>query len=112
MFVLEGQVLVQTIWPVNATPPVPNARLDGALEFDDETELFIAHLTDPSRELLVGIASGTASSSRDSFGEIRSSSGSVSMPKRSWQSGKYLDPARGRSGPRQSPDRGPAGRSR
>jgi inner membrane protein len=53
VFVLEGQVLVQTIWPEGRTPsprvdtPPPEA------EFDDVTELFIAHLTDPGRELRV-----------------------------------------------------------
>jgi inner membrane protein len=53
VFVLEGQVLVQTIGSADVTAPIPSARLDAAPEFDDVTELFIAHVTDPSRELLV-----------------------------------------------------------
>jgi inner membrane protein len=54
LFVLSGLVLVQTIWPAErpSPPSVPTARL--ATEFDDVTELFIAHLTDPATELLVG----------------------------------------------------------
>jgi membrane-bound metal-dependent hydrolase YbcI (DUF457 family) len=53
LFVLSGRVLVQTIRtnaaqsaPVDAAPP-------GPADFDDVTELFIAHVTDPVRELLV-----------------------------------------------------------
>ena len=54
VFVLEGQVLVQTIRPEGQALRVPAAPppLPGA-EFDDVTELFIAHVTDPARELLV-----------------------------------------------------------
>jgi hypothetical protein len=53
LFVLSGLVLVQTIRRAEAAPaPTPAARL-AAVEFDDVTELFIAHLTDPARELLV-----------------------------------------------------------
>jgi hypothetical protein len=53
VFVLEGQVLVQTIRPagVIASPREPEPT--PAPEFDGVTELFIAHLTDPTRELFV-----------------------------------------------------------
>jgi inner membrane protein len=51
LFVVSGLVLVQTITPAAAAaapaPPPPTPA------YDDITELFIAHLTDPSRELLV-----------------------------------------------------------
>ena len=53
VFVLSGLVLVQTIRPADATPTPPSAAPLAAPEFDDVTELFIAHLTDPARELLV-----------------------------------------------------------
>ena len=53
VFVLSGLVLVQTIRPADATPTPPSAAPLAATEFDDVTELFIAHLTDPGRELLV-----------------------------------------------------------
>ena len=53
VFVLSGLVLVQTIRPADATPTLPSAAPLAAPEFDDVTELFIAHLTDPGRELLV-----------------------------------------------------------
>jgi hypothetical protein len=53
LFVLSGLVLVQTIRsagaPIVSAPTVPEA----APEFDDVTELFIAHVTDPARELRV-----------------------------------------------------------
>jgi inner membrane protein len=52
-FVLEGQVLVQTIRPAGAPPPPPSPPPGVAPEFDDVTELFVAHLTDPAGELLV-----------------------------------------------------------
>jgi membrane-bound metal-dependent hydrolase YbcI (DUF457 family) len=52
-FIVTGQVLIQTILPwdalLSALPPVaPPPR-----EFDDITQLYIAHLIDPARELLV-----------------------------------------------------------
>ena len=53
MFVLSGLVLVQTIWPAERPSPDPPRRRRPATEFDDVTELFIAHLTDPATELLV-----------------------------------------------------------
>ena len=55
LFVLEGTVLVQTIRPADDPDPtsMPKAPRHQAPEFDDVTELFIAHLTDPTRELLV-----------------------------------------------------------
>ena len=58
VFVLSGLVLVQTIRPAEAAPaPVPPPAAPGApmtpMEFDDVTELFIGHLTDPARELVV-----------------------------------------------------------
>jgi membrane-bound metal-dependent hydrolase YbcI (DUF457 family) len=55
VFVLEGQVLVQTIRPADnpRPPPTPQEQTRQESEFDDVTELFIAHLTDPAREILV-----------------------------------------------------------
>jgi membrane-bound metal-dependent hydrolase YbcI (DUF457 family) len=55
VFVLEAQVLVQTIRPADdpRPPSAPQAQTRQEPEFDDVTELFIAHLTDPARELLV-----------------------------------------------------------
>ena len=54
VFVLEGQVLVQTIRPEGQALRVPAAlQPPPGAEFDDVTELFIGHLTDPARELLV-----------------------------------------------------------
>ena len=53
LFVLSGLVLVQTIRPADVTPAPANASPPRAPEFDDVTELFIARLTDPGRELLV-----------------------------------------------------------
>ncbi len=63
LFVLSGLVLVQTIRPAEAAPgeaapappPLRAAPVAPAttIEFDDVTELFIGHLTDPARELLV-----------------------------------------------------------
>jgi inner membrane protein len=55
VFVLEGQVLVQTFRSIDAPRPaaMPEAPRPPAAEFDDVTELFIAHVTDPARELLV-----------------------------------------------------------
>ena len=55
LFVLSGLVLVQTIRPAEAVPAPasPSAAPVAAPEFDDVTELFIAHLTDPARELRV-----------------------------------------------------------
>jgi inner membrane protein len=55
VFVLEGQVLVQTIRAADAPrlAATPEAQRQPAAEFDDITELFIAHVTDPARELLV-----------------------------------------------------------
>ncbi len=55
LFVLSGRVFVQTI--VTGEPPstpVPSPPTHTAhAEFDDITQLFISHLTDPSQELLV-----------------------------------------------------------
>jgi inner membrane protein len=53
LFVLSGLVLVQTIRPAEHPGPrlAPTSQL--ATEFDDVTELFVAHLTDPATELLV-----------------------------------------------------------
>jgi inner membrane protein len=53
VFVLSGQVLVQTVRAADA--PVAAARVSrpSAAEYDDVTELFIAKVTDPGRELLV-----------------------------------------------------------
>jgi inner membrane protein len=53
VFVLEGQVLVQTIRPAEVEVTLPPASSPPTPEFDDVTELFIAHVTDPARELLV-----------------------------------------------------------
>jgi inner membrane protein len=53
LFVLSGLVLVQTIRPAGAPVPPALAAPEAAPEFDDVTELFIAHVTDPTRELLV-----------------------------------------------------------
>jgi inner membrane protein len=55
VFVLEGHVLVQTIRSSGVPRPaaMPEAHQHQASEFDDVTELFIAHLTEPARELLV-----------------------------------------------------------
>jgi hypothetical protein len=53
LFVISGLVLVQTIVRTDtALPPVapPAGEIP---EFDDVTELFIAHVTDPAREILV-----------------------------------------------------------
>jgi inner membrane protein len=55
LFVVSGLVLVQTITPAETEPrPEPVAAPPApAPEYDDITQLFIAHLTDPGRELLV-----------------------------------------------------------
>ncbi len=53
LFVLSGLVLVQTIRPAEHLSPAPAPTSRLATEFDDVTEVFIAHLTDPARELLV-----------------------------------------------------------
>jgi inner membrane protein len=54
VFVLEGQVLVQTIRPEGPTPRMPDTPpAVSRPDFDDVTELFIARVTDPTRELLV-----------------------------------------------------------
>ncbi len=55
LFVLSGLVFVQTIVPEGSTsPPAPSLPAPAApSEFEDITQLFIAHLTDPSQELLV-----------------------------------------------------------
>lgn len=54
LFVLSGHVLVQTIVPDGpATPPAPGPPVPSPAEFDDVTQLFIPHLIDPARELLV-----------------------------------------------------------
>jgi inner membrane protein len=53
LFVLSGLVLVQTIRAPEEPPAAPSVAPVGAAEFDDVTELFIARLTDPARELLV-----------------------------------------------------------
>jgi multidrug efflux pump subunit AcrA (membrane-fusion protein) len=54
LFILFGRVFVQTILPEPAPPPAASGPGSAApLEFDDITELFIAHLADPVRELLV-----------------------------------------------------------
>jgi len=58
LFVVSGQVLVQTIRRVDGassagTPLATSALAAPAPEFDDVTELFIAHVTDPARELRV-----------------------------------------------------------
>jgi membrane-bound metal-dependent hydrolase YbcI (DUF457 family)/biotin carboxyl carrier protein len=53
LFVLSGLVFVQTIVPEEpASTSAPSAHAPSP-EFDDITQLFIAHVTDPSRELLV-----------------------------------------------------------
>jgi inner membrane protein len=54
VFVLEGQVLVQTIRPTGMIAQPPATAPTPVVEFDGVTELFIAHLTDPVRELLIG----------------------------------------------------------
>jgi inner membrane protein len=53
LFVLSGLVLVQTIRPAEHPGPAPALVALPVTEFDDVTELFIAHLTDPATELLV-----------------------------------------------------------
>jgi inner membrane protein len=53
VFVLDGQVLVQTIRPPGVVPSTPPMPPTPAPAFDDVTELFIAHVADPARELLV-----------------------------------------------------------
>ncbi|MFZ1059781.1 MAG: metal-dependent hydrolase [Candidatus Rokuibacteriota bacterium] len=54
LFVLSGLVFVQTVVPDEPlSAPSPPTQAAPA-EFDDITQLFIAHVTDPSRELLVG----------------------------------------------------------
>jgi biotin carboxyl carrier protein len=58
VFVVSGLVLVQTIrsadpMPMVAAPPPPESMRPAAPAFDDVTELFITHVTDPARELLV-----------------------------------------------------------
>jgi membrane-bound metal-dependent hydrolase YbcI (DUF457 family) len=53
LFVLSGLVLVQTIRAAEESPATPSVAPVAAAEFDDVTELFIARLTDPARELLV-----------------------------------------------------------
>ena len=53
VFVLEGHVLVQTIRPERQAPPNHVAVPPPEAEFDDVTELFVAHLTDPGRGFLV-----------------------------------------------------------
>jgi len=55
LFVLSGRVFVQSILPEEAgPPPAPSPRAPALpAEFDDITQLFIAHVTDPARELLV-----------------------------------------------------------
>jgi inner membrane protein len=55
VFVLEGHVLVQTIRSSDAPrlAAMPEAHQHQASEFDEVTELFIAHVTDPARELLI-----------------------------------------------------------
>jgi inner membrane protein len=55
LFVVSGLLLIQTITPAEAEPPPEPAAAPSAPapEYDDVTELFIAHLTDPGRELLV-----------------------------------------------------------
>jgi inner membrane protein len=58
LFVVSGQVLVQTVRPVSAgaatTGPAPASGSPASPpEFDDVTEVFIAHVTDPARELLI-----------------------------------------------------------
>jgi inner membrane protein len=54
LFVLSGQVLVQTTVPDGAAPsPAPTSAVTAPPEFDDVTELVIPHLTDPARELRV-----------------------------------------------------------
>jgi inner membrane protein len=53
LFVLSGLVLVQTTWRAEHPSPASMPPFRPATEFDDVTEVFIAHLTDPARELLV-----------------------------------------------------------
>jgi hypothetical protein len=53
LFVLSGLVLVQTIRPADHPAPTPAPTAHSATEFDDVTELFIAHLVDPATELFV-----------------------------------------------------------
>lgn len=53
VFVLDGQVLVQTIRTDVPGAPSSIATRPPEPEFDDVTELFIAHVTDPTQEVLV-----------------------------------------------------------
>jgi hypothetical protein len=53
LFVLSGLILVQTVLPIGAEPMPPPAPAAPRPEFDDVTEMFVAHLTDPATELLV-----------------------------------------------------------
>ncbi len=55
LFVLSGLVFVQTIVPEeSASAPALSPPTHAVpAEFDDITQLFITHVTDPSRELLV-----------------------------------------------------------
>ncbi len=55
LFVLSGLVFIQTIIHEEpaSTPAPPPPTHAVPPEFDDITQLFIAHITDPSRELLV-----------------------------------------------------------
>jgi membrane-bound metal-dependent hydrolase YbcI (DUF457 family) len=53
LFILSGLVLVQTIRPAASTPASSRTAAPPEPEFDDVTELFIAHVTDPAGELRV-----------------------------------------------------------
>src|SRR5262249_54067952 len=53
VFVLSGLVLVQTVVPQDVTPASARGLPAPRPEFDDVTELFIAHLADPVSELRV-----------------------------------------------------------
>jgi inner membrane protein len=53
LFVLSGLVLVQTVRLADAPATPAHAKPAVTAEFDDVTELFITHVTDPARELRV-----------------------------------------------------------
>lgn len=53
LFVVSGVVLVRTVLSAETATSAARSRPPPADEFDDVTQLSIAHLTDPARELLV-----------------------------------------------------------
>lgn len=53
LFVVSGVVLVRTVLSAETPTAAARSRPPPADEFDDVTQLSIAHLTDPARELLV-----------------------------------------------------------